>query len=189
VEAFLISMMAVAAAEFGDKTQFLALLFGARFQRPLPIILGMLISTVVNYTMACALGLWIRDHLSIQVLHWSLGLLFLAVALWFLQPDRGGGVDPPRLFGRFGPFGTSFLTFFLTEMGDKTQIATVILAAKFNTWIPVIAGTTMGILLVNAPVIALGSVVSARLPVRTVRFVGAAIFGGLGVLALSGFGW
>ena len=188
MEAFFISMMAVAAAEFGDKTQFLALLFGARFRRPFPIISGMLISTVVNHTMACAIGLWLRDHLATQLLRWSLGLLFLAVALWFLHPDRGGGGDPPRLFGRFGAFGTSFLTFFLTEMGDKTQIATVILAAKFNSLIPVIAGTTLGIMLVNAPVIALGSVVATQLPVRAVKFIGAAIFGGLGVLALSGFG-
>ncbi|HET6465509.1 MAG TPA: TMEM165/GDT1 family protein [Nitrospiria bacterium] len=184
MEAFLISMMAVAAAEFGDKTQFLALLFGARFRRPLPIILGMLTSTAVNHTMACALGLWLREHLNTQVLHWSLGLLFLAVALWFLHLDRQE--SEPRLFGQFGPFGTSFITFFLTEMGDKTQIATIVLAAKFNAMIPVIVGTTLGVLLVNAPVIVLGNAAGTRLPVRAVRLIGAAIFGGLGVLALSG---
>jgi putative Ca2+/H+ antiporter (TMEM165/GDT1 family) len=185
VEAFLISMMAVAAAEFGDKTQFLALLFGARFRRPLPIVLGMLASSVVNYTIACTLGVWLRDNLNGQLLHWGLGVLFLAVAIWFLQPDRQE--SEPRVFGRFGAFGTAFVTFFLTEMGDKTQIAAVILAVKFNTLIPVIAGTTLGVMLVNTPVIVLGNAAGTRLPVRAVRFIGAAIFGGLGVLSLSGF--
>jgi len=184
MEAFLISMMAVAAAEFGDKTQFLALLFGARFRRPLPVVLGMLTSTAVNHTLACAVGLWLREHLNSQLLHWSLGLLFLAVAIWFLHLDRQKG--EPRLFGSFGPFWTAFITFFLTEMGDKTQIATIVLAAKFNTLIPIIFGTTLGVMLVNAPVIVLGNAVGSRLPVRAVRVVGAAIFGGLGILALSG---
>ena len=185
MEAFLISMMAVAAAEFGDKTQFLALLFAARFRRPLPIILGMMASSVANYTLACTLGVWIRDHLNGQYLHWSLGLLFLGVAIWFLQPERQE--SEPRVFGRFGAFGTAFVTFFLTEMGDKTQIAAVILAVKFNTLIPVIAGTTLGVMLVNTPIIVLGNAAGTRLPVRAVRFIGAAIFGGLGVLSLSGF--
>ncbi len=184
MEAFLISMAVVAAAEFGDKTQLLALVFAARFQRPLPIVLGMLVSTVVNYTMACTLGLWLREQLNSQVLHWSLGVLFLAVALWFLHLDRSDST--PRLFGQFGPFGTSFVTFFLSEMGDKTQIATVVLAAKFNALIPVIAGTTLGVMLVNTPVIVLGNAAGTRLPVRAVRLIGAAIFGGLGVLVLSG---
>ena len=189
MEAFLISMMAVAAAEFGDKTQFLALLFGARFRRPLPIILGMLSSTVVNHTLACVLGLWLREHLNGQVLHWSLGILFLAVAIWFLRLDRNEQKNEPKLFGNAGPFWTAFITFFLTEMGDKTQIATVMLAAKFNTLVPVIFGTTVGIMLINGPVIILGNVAGTRLPVRAVRLVGAAIFGGLGVLSLSGFGF
>jgi Ca2+/H+ antiporter, TMEM165/GDT1 family len=185
VEAFLISMMAVAAAEFGDKTQFIALLFGARFRRPIPIILGMLASSVANYTLACTLGVWLRDRLDGPLLHWGLGLLFLAVAIWFLRPEHQG--EEPKIIGRFGPFGTAFVTFFLTEMGDKTQIAAVMLAVKFNLLLPVIAGTTVGVMLVNAPVIAFGTTVGTRLPVRAVRFVGAAIFGGLGFLALSGF--
>jgi putative Ca2+/H+ antiporter (TMEM165/GDT1 family) len=187
LETFLISMTVIAAAEFGDKTQFLALQFGARFQRPLPIILGMLASSIANYTLACALGLWFRDRLNDQFLHWSLGLLFLAVAIWFLRPDRQGG--EPRVYGGLGAFGTAFVTFFLSEMGDKTQIATVLLAAKFNALAPVIAGATLGVMLVNAPVIVLGNAVGARLPVRAVRLIGAAIFGGMGLLALSGFGF
>jgi putative Ca2+/H+ antiporter (TMEM165/GDT1 family) len=185
VEAFLISTAVIAAAEFGDKTQFLALLFGARYRRPLSIILGMLASSIANYTLACTFGLWLRNHLDGSVLHWSLGILLIAVAFWFLVPDRSEG--EPRIFGGFGAFGTAFLTFFLTEMGDKTQIAAVILAAKFNALIPVIAGTTVGVMLVNAPVILLGNAVGTRLPVRAVRLIGAAIFGGLGLLALSGF--
>ncbi|HTN44581.1 MAG TPA: TMEM165/GDT1 family protein [Nitrospiria bacterium] len=185
MDAFLISMAVIAAAEFGDKTQFLALLFGARFRRPLPIILGMLGSSIANYTLACTLGLWLRNHLDGSVLHWILGVLLIAVAFWFLVPDRSEG--EPRIFGRFGAFGTAFLTFFLTEMGDKTQIAAVILAAKFNALIPVIIGTTVGVMLVNAPIIVLGNAVGTRLPVRAVRLIGAGIFGGLGVLSLSGF--
>jgi len=185
LEAFLISTTVIAAAEFGDKTQFLALLFGARFQRPLPIILGMLASSIANYTLACTLGLWLRDRLNGPFLHWSLGLLFLAVAIWFLRPD--GQESEPRIFGGFGAFGTSFITFFLTEMGDKTQIASVILAAKFNMLIPVIAGTTLGVMLVNTPVIVLGKAAGTRLPIRAVRVIGAVIFGGMGLLVLSGF--
>ncbi len=184
MEPFLVSMAVIAAAEFGDKTQLLALLLGGRFPRPLPIVLGMLASPLFNYTIACTLGLWLREQLNSQVLHWGLGVLFLAIALWFLHLDRSDST--PRLFGRFGPFGTSFFTFFLSEMGDKTQVATVILAAKFNALIPVIAGTTLGVMLVNTPVIVLGNAAGTRLPVRAVRLIGAAIFGGLGVLALSG---
>jgi putative Ca2+/H+ antiporter (TMEM165/GDT1 family) len=187
MEAFLISVTVIAAAEFGDKTQFLALLFGARYQRPFPIILGMLTSTVVNHTLACVLGLWLRNHLNAQALHWSLGVLFLAVAIWFLYPDHSD--SEPRIFGRFGPFGTAFITFFLAEMGDKTQIATIMLAAKFNMLIPIIAGTTLGVMVVNAPVIVLGNAIGTRLPIRAVRLICAAIFGGMGLLALSGFGF
>jgi putative Ca2+/H+ antiporter (TMEM165/GDT1 family) len=147
----------------------------------------MLTSIVVNYTIACTLGLWFRDRLNDQFLHWSLGLLFLTVAIWFLRPDRQD--SEPKIFGGFGAFGTAFLTFFLAEMGDKTQIATVVLAVKFNTLIPVIVGAALGVMLVNAPVILLGNAVGTRLPVRAVRIIGAVIFGGLGLLVLSGFGF
>jgi putative Ca2+/H+ antiporter (TMEM165/GDT1 family) len=186
VEAFLISMAAVAAAEFGDKTQFLVLLLGARFQCSVPILLGILASTILNYTLACSLGLWLGDHVDGRTLHWSVGVLFLAVAFWCLRPETPEENKTVKLFGRFGAFGTAFVTSFLTEMGDKTQIATVILSVKFNALIPVIAGATAGVILVNTPVILLGDTMGARLPVRAVRLAGAAIFGGLGLLALSG---
>ncbi|MHB8481536.1 MAG: TMEM165/GDT1 family protein [Nitrospiria bacterium] len=187
MNAFWISMVVVAAAEFGDKTQFLALLFGARFKRPVPILLGILVSTAVNHTLVSLIGVWLSNHIDGMVLRWVLGILFLAVAVWTLRLDKLDKAEVPAgSFEGFGAFATTFLTFFVAEMGDKTQLATIALAVKFNTLLPVIAGTTLGVMLINGPVVLIGDAVSSRVPVHIVRYVAAAVFGCLGILAISG---
>lgn len=183
MEAFLISTGIVALAEMGDKTQLLALLLAARFRKPWPIVLGIFVSTIANHAMAGALGAWITTQLSPQVLRWILGASFIAMAGWMLIPDKlddGAQKSAPR----FGVFGTTVILFFLAEMGDKTQIATVMLAAKYNNYFAVVAGTTMGMMLADAPVVWLGERVTRLLPIRVVHITSALIFAVLGLLAL-----
>lgn len=187
MESFIVSTFLVAGAEFGDKTQFLALLYGVRFKRPVPIIMGLMLSTIANHTIAAIVGIWFTQVLSETVLRWSLALLFFGIAIWTLKLDMGNKVEESNSpWERYGAFWTSFLTFFLAEMGDKTQFATIALAGKYNTLMPVIWGTTLGIMMVNSPVILLGKVGAERIPLRAVRVFAALIFGGLGILALSG---
>jgi putative Ca2+/H+ antiporter (TMEM165/GDT1 family) len=183
MEAFLVSTGIVALAEMGDKTQLLALVLAARFRKPWPIVLGIFVSTIANHAMAGALGAWITTAISPQVLRWILGASFIAMAVWMLIPDRLDDTetsDAPR----FGVFGTTVLAFFLAEMGDKTQIATVMLAARYQTWVWVVAGSTLGMMLANAPVVWLGSRVTRLVPLRVVHIVSALIFAVLGLLAL-----
>ena len=187
MNAFWVSIAVVAAAELGDKTQFLALLLGARFKRPVPILLGMLASTTLNHTLAGLVGVWVGWHLQGMTLRWILGISFLTVAFWTLRSEKLESAE--NAFERFGAFATTFITFFVGEMGDKTQLATIALAVKFHTLLPVILGTTLGVMLTNAPVVLLGDAASARLPVRVIRFVAAAVFGCLGMFALSGIGF
>ncbi|UUZ72284.1 TMEM165/GDT1 family protein [Polaromonas sp. P1(28)-8] len=183
MEAFLISTGIVALAEMGDKTQLLALLLAARFSKPWPIVLGILVATIANHAMAGALGAWVTTMISPQALRWILGASFLVMAAWMLIPDKleddAGGQSPS-----LGVFGTTVLVFFLAEMGDKTQIATVMLAARYDIYLGVVAGTTLGMMLANAPVVWLGERVTRLVPLRVVHGVSAVIFAVLGAIAL-----
>ena len=183
MEPFLISTGLVALAEMGDRTQLLALILAARFKKPFTIVLGILIATVVNHALAGALGAWISSALSPEVLRWGLGLSFLAMAAWMLIPDKmGDGEDSPA--PRWGVLLTTVVVFFLAEMGDKTQIATVMLAARYDSFYSVVAGTTLGMLLANAPVVWLGERITRRVPLKLVHRISAGIFLVLGLLAL-----
>jgi putative Ca2+/H+ antiporter (TMEM165/GDT1 family) len=183
MEAFFVSTSIVALAEMGDKTQLLALVLAARFRKPWPIVWGILVATLFNHALAGAAGAWITTLLGPQTLRWVLGVSFIAMAVWMLIPDKleeGDTGEGPR----WGVFGTTVVAFFLAEMGDKTQIATVMLAAQYSGWLWVVAGTTLGMMLANAPVVWLGDRITRRVPLRTVHMVSAAIFLVLGVLAL-----
>ncbi|AOV03774.1 MULTISPECIES: TMEM165/GDT1 family protein [Delftia] len=183
MEAFLISTSVVALAEMGDKTQLLSLVLAARFRKPWPIVAGIFVATLVNHALAGAVGAWITSYLGENAMRWILGLSFIAMAVWMLIPDK---LDEDEVSGhsRWGVFGTTLVAFFLAEMGDKTQIATVMLAAKYNAYLWVVAGTTLGMMLANAPVVWLGDKLVKRVPIRLVHVISAVIFLVLGVLAL-----
>ncbi|MBI2317062.1 MAG: TMEM165/GDT1 family protein [Betaproteobacteria bacterium] len=185
MEAFLVSTLAVAVGEIGDKTQLLALVLAARFRRPVPIALGILFATLANHTLAALAGEWIRAALGPDQLRWAIGVSFLAVALWALKPDKME--KEPATAGRLGVFMVTLVAFFLVEIGDKTQVATVVLAARFNELAAVVAGTTLGMLIANVPVVYLGGAAAPRIPFRFVRGVAAAIFAALGLASLLGF--
>jgi len=185
MEAFLISTGLVALAEIGDKTQLLALLLAARFRQPWPIFWGILVATVANHALAGWLGLLVAQWLTDDVLRWVLGIGFLAMAVWMLVPDQLDD-DTPDTQGRWGVFGTTCVVFFVAEMGDKTQIATVALAAQFNAWLAVVAGTTLGMMIANAPAVWLGDRMAHRLPVRAIHAVAAVVLLALGVITLWG---
>ena len=187
MEAFLISTGIVALAEMGDKTQLLSLLLAARFRRPWPIVLGILVATLANHALAGALGSWVTSVLGPQVLRWVLGLSFIAMAVWMLIPDKLDEDEAPSATKGLGVFGTTVIAFFLAEMGDKTQIATVALAAQYQAWFAVVAGTTLGMMLANAPVVWFGDKLVKKVPIRVVHMVSAAIFAVLGVAALIGW--
>jgi putative Ca2+/H+ antiporter (TMEM165/GDT1 family) len=186
VEAFLISTGIVALAEIGDKTQLLAFILAAKFRKPLPIILGILVATVANHAFAAAIGAWITTLIGPQMLRWVLGLSFIAMAIWTLIPDKFDEQD--ARFARFGVFGTTLIAFFLAEMGDKTQVATVALAAQYHAFFAVVAGTTLGMMIANVPAVLLGDRIAQRMPVRLVHAIAAAIFAILGVVTLLGGG-
>ena len=183
MEAFLVSTGLVALAEMGDKTQLLALVLAARYRRPWPIVLGILVATLANHALAAVLGAWLTTWLGPVALRWVLAVSFLALAAWMLVPDKPGD-DDAAAATRFGVFGTTVLAFFLAEMGDKTQVATVVLAARFDTWAPVVLGTTLGMLIANAPVVWFGDRLVRKVPIRAVHAVGAVVFLVLGVLVL-----
>lgn len=184
MEAFLVSTGIVALAEIGDKTQLLALFLAARWRRPWPIVLGILIATLVNHALAGAVGAWLASAIGPNALRWVLGVSFLGMAVWMLIPDKLDDADTTP--GRFGVFGTTLIAFFLAEMGDKTQIATVGLVAQFNAYGAVVAGTTLGMMIANVPAVLLGDKLANRLPVRLVHGIAAFIFACLGVVALMG---
>jgi len=186
MQAFLISTGVVALGEMGDKTQLLALLLAARFKRPGPIMAGILVATLANHAAAAWLGAGIASWLGPQVLRWVIGLSFLAMAGWMLVPDKLD--ETPSTAGRFGVFGTTVLAFFLAEMGDKTQIATVALAARYSELAAVVAGTTLGMMIANVPAVLLGDKVAQKVPMRWVHGVAALIFAVLGGLTLAGVG-
>jgi Ca2+/H+ antiporter, TMEM165/GDT1 family len=183
MEAFLVSTGIVALAEMGDKTQLLSLVLAARFRKPWPIALGILAATLVNHALAGALGSWVTSALGPDVLRWVLGGSFIAMALWMLIPDKLDE-DDAATGPRFGVLLTTTIAFFLAEMGDKTQVATVVLAARFDAWAAVVAGTTLGMMLANVPVVWFGDAITRKVPIRLVHTIGAVVFLGLGVLAL-----
>ena len=187
MDSFLVSTGVVALAEIGDKTQLLAFLLAARFKKPLPIVLGILVATLANHGLAGALGAWITQLLSPQVLRWVLGLGFHAMAAWTMVPD-GIEEEETSIASRFGVFGATLVTFFLAEMGDKTQVATVALAAHYAAPLWVIAGTTLGMLIADVPAVFLGDRLAGRIPMKLVHGIAAAVFVALGVAALLGVG-
>ena len=186
MEAFLVSTGIVALGEMGDKTQLLALLLAAKFRRPVPIVLGILVATLVNHALAGAVGDWIARALGPDVLRWVIGGSFIAMAVWMLIPDKIDEAEGGHQ--RFGVFGTTVIAFFLAEMGDKTQIATVALAARYTDLVAVVAGTTLGMMIANVPAVLLGDRIAARMPVKLVHGIAAAIFLGLGIATLAGAG-
>ena len=187
MEAFLISTGIVALAEMGDKTQLLSLVLAARFRKPWPIVLGILVATLANHGLAGAVGSWVTTVLGPDVLRWVLGVSFLAMAVWMLIPDKLDDEDTGSA-PRMGVFLTTVVAFFLAEMGDKTQIATVMLAAQYQAWFAVVAGTTLGMMLANAPVVWLGDAITKRVSLRLVHLVSAVVFAMLGLVALIGWG-
>ncbi|HEY1132477.1 MAG TPA: TMEM165/GDT1 family protein [Roseateles sp.] len=187
MEAFLVSTGVVALGEMGDKTQLLAIVLAAAFRRPWPIIAGIFVATLVNHAAAGAVGGWVAQAMGPDVLRWVIGLSFLAMAGWMLIPDKLDE-DDSRLSQRFGVFGTTVVAFFLAEMGDKTQIATVALAARYADLVQVVLGTTLGMMLANVPAVFLGDRIAKRVSMRLVHGVAAAIFAVLGVLTLFNVG-
>ena len=186
MEAFFLSTGIVALAEIGDKTQLLALLLAARFKKPVPIILGIFAATVLNHAGAAWLGHVATGFIDMNMLRWVLGISFIAMAAWMLIPDKLD--DDTRLFERFGVFGATCIAFFLAEMGDKTQIATVALSARYmDSTIGVVMGTTMGMMIANVPAVLLGEVAARKLPVELVHKIAAGIFAVVGVLTLVSF--
>ncbi len=186
IEAFLVSTGVVALGEMGDKTQLLAMLLAVRFKRPLPIVLGILVATLVNHAAAGAVGGWVASALGPQVLRWVIGLSFIGMALWMLVPDKLEEGD--TRIARYGVFVTTAIAFFLAEMGDKTQIATVALAARYHDLVAVVAGTTLGMLIADVPAVFVGDKLAKRVPMKLVHGIAAAIFLILGLLTLLNAG-
>lgn len=186
MEAFLISTGIVGLAEIGDKTQLLAFLLAAKFRKPVPIVLAILVATVANHAFAAALGAWITSMLGPDVLRWVLGVSFLAMAAWTLIPDKLDE-DETKL-AKYGVFLTTLIAFFMAEMGDKTQVATVALAARYHDIVSVVLGTTLGMMLANVPAVYLGDRIANRVPLRLVHGIAALVFAVLGVATLLGAG-
>lgn len=186
MEAFLVSTGIVALAEIGDKTQLLAFLLAAKFRKPIPIIAGILLATIANHAFAGALGAWITSLVAPETMRWALGLSFVGMAVWTLIPDKFEEGDA-RL-AKYGAFGTTLIAFFLAEMGDKTQVATIALAAQYHAFFAVVAGTTAGMMIANIPAVHLGERIADKMPVRAVHTVAAGIFAVLGIATLLGAG-
>ena len=186
MEAFLISTGIVALAEIGDKTQLLAFVLAAKFRRPVPIIAAIFVATLVNHACAAAIGTWITSLLGPDILRWVLGASFIAMAVWTLVPDKLDEEDTN--FARYGVFMTTLIAFFMAEMGDKTQVATVALAARYDSLLAVVAGTTLGMMLANVPAVYLGDRIAHRISLKLVHGIAAVIFAVLGVATLLGVG-
>ncbi|MEY2838648.1 MAG: hypothetical protein RJB60_947 [Pseudomonadota bacterium] len=179
----LVSTGVVTLAEMGDKTQLLAFILAARFKKPLPIVAGILVATLVNHGLAGALGAWITSVLSPEVMRWALGLSFLGMAAWTLIPDKIEE-EETKIAGQMGVFGATLVTFFLAEMGDKTQIATIALAAHYSAALMVVAGTTLGMLIADVPAVFVGNRFAEKIPMKVVHSVAAGIFAVMGLLTL-----
>jgi putative Ca2+/H+ antiporter (TMEM165/GDT1 family) len=187
MESLFISTGVVALAEIGDKTQLLAFLLATRFKKPLPIIAGILVATILNHSLAGALGAWITATLSPAALRWILGLSFIGMAVWTLIPDK---IEEEELqvAKKFGVFGATLITFFLAEMGDKTQVATVAMAAHFPSVVLVVIGTTLGMLIADVPAVYIGDRFAAKIPMKLVHGIAAALFAAMGAATLLGAG-
>jgi putative Ca2+/H+ antiporter (TMEM165/GDT1 family) len=186
MEAFLVSTGVVALGEMGDKTQLLAMLLAVKFKRPLPIVLGILTATLVNHAAAGAVGGWVASALGPDLLRWVIGLSFIAMAAWIMVPDKLDDANGNST--RHGVFLTTVLTFFLAEMGDKTQLATVALAARYDDLIAVVAGTTLGMLIADIPAVFIGDRLVKKVSMKLVHGIAASIFAGLGMLTLFNVG-
>ncbi len=187
MESFLVSTGVVALAEIGDKTQLLAFILAARFKKPLPIMLGILVATFINHGLAGLLGAWITATVSPDILRWILGLSFIGMAIWTMIPDEIEQ-EETWIAGKFGIFGATLITFFLAETGDKTQIATITMAAHYGTPFMVVMGTTLGMLIADIPVVFAGEKLATRIPMKLVHSIAAAVFALLGVATLLGAG-
>eukprot|EP01030_Chromulinospumella_sphaerica_P017070 gene17070-16892_t len=186
MEAFLISTGIVALAEIGDKTQLLAFCLAAKFRRPLPIVAAIFVATIANHAFAAAIGSWITSLLGPDILRWVLGLSFIAMAVWTLIPDQIDEEDMP--LAKYGVFLTTLIAFFVAEMGDKTQVATVALAARYHSLVAVVCGTTFGMMLANVPAVYLGDKIANRVSLKLVHGIAALVFAILGVATLMGAG-
>lgn len=187
MESLFVSTGVVALAEIGDKTQLLAFLLATRFKKPLPIIAGILVATLLNHSMAGALGAWITATLSPEVLRWILGLSFIGMAIWTLIPDKIEE-EEMQVAKKFGVFGATLITFFLAEMGDKTQIATVAMAAHYPDPLLVVIGTTLGMMIADVPAVFIGDRFAAKIPMKLVHGIAAVMFAAMGVATLLGAG-
>ena len=187
MESLLVSTGVVALAEIGDKTQLLAFILAARFKKPVPIILGILVATLINHGLAGALGAWITSAVTPEILRWVLGLSFIGMAIWTMSPDKIEE-EETKVAQKFGVFGATLITFFLAEMGDKTQIATVAMAAHYAAPLLVVIGTTLGMLIADVPAVLIGDQLANKIPMKLVHSIAAAIFAILGIATLFGAG-
>ncbi len=185
MDSLLISTGVVALAEMGDKTQLLAFILAARFKKPIPIVLGILAATIINHGLAGALGAWITSMVSPDMLRWILGASFIGMAVWTLKPDKIEE-EETQIAKHLGVFGATFITFFLAEMGDKTQLATIALAAHYAAPITVIIGTTLGMMIADVPAVFVGNKFAAKIPMELVHSIAAGIFAVRGILTLIG---
>lgn len=185
--ALLVSTGVIALAEIGDKTQLLAFLLATRFKKPLPIIVGITLATLINHGLAGAIGGWITANIDQETLRWVLGLSFIAMAVWTLIPDKIEE-EETQLATKLGVFGATFITFFLAEMGDKTQIATVAMSAHYANVLMVVAGTTLGMLIADVPAVFAGDKLAKKIPMKLVHGIAAAMFAMLGLATLFGLG-
>ncbi len=188
LDAFAVSTGVVALGEIGDKTQLLALLLAARYRAPRPIIAGIFVATLANHAAAAALGAWLTRAVDPQWMRWLLGASFIAVALWMLVPDRADAIKGDAAQGPLGIFGITVVAFFFAEMGDKTQIATVMLAARYDALLTVTAGTTLGMMIANVPAVLLGERAVRLMPVQWVHRIAALVFAAIGLAVLAGWG-
>ena len=187
MESLLVSTGVVALAEIGDKTQLLAFILAARFKKPVPIILGILVATLINHGLAGALGAWITSAVTPEILRWVLGVSFIGMAIWTMIPDKIED-EETKVAQKFGVFGATLVTFFLAEMGDKTQIATVAMAAHYAAPLMVVIGTTLGMLIADVPAVLVGDKLANKIPMKLVHSIAAAIFAILGIATLFGAG-
>ncbi|WP_396956188.1 TMEM165/GDT1 family protein [Nitrosomonas sp.] len=187
MESFLVSTGVIALAEIGDKTQLLAFILAARFKKPIPIMLGILVATLINHGFAGFLGAWITSAASPEILRWILGLSFIGMAIWTMIPDEIEQ-EETLIARKFGVFGATLITFFLAETGDKTQIATITMAAHYGAPLMVVMGTTLGMLIADIPAVFAGEKLATRIPMKFVHSIAAAVFALLGVATLLGAG-
>lgn len=183
LESLFVSTGVIALAEIGDKTQLLAFLLAARFKKPVPIILGILIATIFNHGLAGALGSWVTQAVSPEILRWVLGCSFIGMAIWTLIPDKIEE-EETQIAQKFGVFGATLVTFFLAEMGDKTQLATVFMAAHYQSAILVVIGTTLGMLIADVPAVFIGNKFSNKIPMKLIHGVAALVFAAMGIATL-----